>query len=395
MPAALLAASCGGSAQTQQPNQDTTSQMPAFAKAYEDCWYTGISVNQWEVAAAPDNSNKHGVTGMVSADQTSNWGKMTQTYNWMVAENCMKCEVVHPEENRYDFTLGDEFVNKAKAANMKVLGHCLIWHSQCAKWFHYDSTGNLVDKETLKARMKDHIFTVMDHFRGRVDAWDVCNECFEDDGSFRNSLFYQIMGEEYIEWAFRCAREADSTVQLICNDYNMHKPAKVEAICAYFEKLKAKGVTVDVIGMQGHMILEDGADNLVPMFEHSINCIEKLGSQAAFSEVDLTVLPNPYGFSGANISDRFAYRPEMDPYKDGLSPEKEQEFNDFWIKFYTMLLRHKETVSRVSFWCFNDANSWRNNFPIKGRTDYATMFDRNSNPKPIIQKLIDLRKEQK
>ncbi len=114
----------------------------------------------------------------------------------------MKCEVIHPEENRYDFTLADQFVDKAKGAGMKVMGHCLIWHSQCARWFHFDEQGNLVSPEVLKARMKEHITTVVSHFKGRVDAWDVVNEAFEDDGSLRNSLFYQILGEEFIPLAF-------------------------------------------------------------------------------------------------------------------------------------------------------------------------------------------------
>ena len=101
-------------------------------------------------------------------------------------------------------------------------------------------------------------------------------------------------------------------------------------------------------------------------------------------------MPNPYGFSGANISDKFAYRPEMDPFKKGLSKAKEQEVEQFWVDFYTMLLRHHQVIDRVNYWCLNDANSWRNDFPIKGRTDYATLFDRQNKPKPFIQKLIKL-----
>ncbi|MCP6082721.1 endo-1,4-beta-xylanase, partial [Klebsiella pneumoniae] len=86
------------------------------------------------------------------------------------------------------------FVDKAKAAGLKVLGHCLIWHSQCAPWFHYDKNGQLVSAEVLKKRMREHIYTIVNHFKGRIDAWDVVNEAFEDDGSPRKSLFYQILG---------------------------------------------------------------------------------------------------------------------------------------------------------------------------------------------------------
>lgn len=373
--AALLLASCGG-AQKAQTQDDSA---PSLYKAYEDCWYTGVSVNQWEAAD----------------DKNINWEQINKHFNWVVAENCMKCEVVHPEQNRYDFTLADQFVNQAKAAGKKVMGHNLIWHSQCAKWFHYDNDGNLVSADTLKARMKEHITTILNHFRGRVDAWDVCNECFEDDGSFRNSLFYQILGEEYIELAFKYAAEADSTIELYYNDYSMNKASKVEGCCKYFKTLLDKGVKVSAIILQGHIILEDGAEQIINQYDHSLKCVEALGIKSGFSELDLSMLPNPYGFSGANVSDKLAYRPEMDPYRDGLPAEKQAEFDQFWIDFYKMLLKHKGNIQRVGFWCLTDANSWKNDFPIRGRMDYATLFDRNTQPKPTIQKLIDLRASEK
>lgn len=387
--AAALLASCGGA----QKANDQADATDSFYKAYEDCWYTGVSVNQWEVAADNKMAEGRDYTGMVSADQTSNWDKITQNFNWLVAENCMKSEVVHPERNRYDFTLADQFVDKAKAAGMKVLGHCLIWHSQCPRWFHYNEDGSLVSADTLKAYMKEHITNVVNHFKGRVDAWDVCNECFEDDGSFRNSPFYQILGEEFIPLAFQYAYEADSTIELFYNDFSMNKATKVEAVCNFFKPLIEGGLKVSAICMQGHIILEDGAETIINQYDHSIRCIEALGVKTGFSELDLSILPNPYGFSGANISDKFAYRPEMDPYKDGLPAEIQAKADDFWCGFYKMLLKHKGSIQRVGFWCFNDANSWRNDFPIRGRSDYATLFDRNSKPKPTIQKLIDLRKE--
>lgn len=357
--------------------------------AYRDYWRTSVSVNQWEVAAADNNSNVHDVTGMVSADQTSNFSIITRNFDWVVPENCMKCEVIHPQEGVYDFTLADQLVNKALASGVKVMGHCLIWHSQCAPWFHFDKDGKLISKEELKKRMKEHITTIVSHFKGRVSAWDVCNECFEDDGTPRRSLFYQILGTDYIPLAFQYAHEADPNVELYYNDFSMNKATKVEGVVNFFRPLIAAGLPITAIGMQGHMILEDGKD-LLPQYDHSIQTIASLGIPTFFSELDLTVLPNPYGFSGANVSDRFAYRPEMDPFKDGLTKEKEAEIEAYWIDFFKLMLKHKDNILRLGFWCFNDANSWRNDFPIKGRTDYATLFDRQNKPKPFVQKLIEL-----
>ena len=346
-------------------------------EAYRDYWYTGVSVNQWEV----------------EGDQESHWDVITKNFNWVVAENCMKCEVIHPQEGVYDFTLADKFVDKAKAAGLKVQGHCLIWHSQCAPWFHFDKDGKLVSREELKKRMREHIYTIVSHFKGRIDAWDVCNECFEDDGSPRKSLFWQILGTDYIPLAFQYAHEADPNVQLFYNDYSMNKPAKVEGVANFFRPLIEQGLPVTAIGMQGHMILED-AKELLPQYDHSIKTIAALGVPTFFSELDLSVLPNPYGFSGANVSDRFTYTPEKDPFKEGLTKEKEAEINQYWVDFYKMLIPHKDNILRVNFWCLNDANSWRNDFPIQGRSDYATLYDRQNQPKGMIQEIINLVKPQ-
>lgn len=365
-------------------------------EAYRDYWYTGVSVNQWQVEADNSGANVHDVTGQVSNDQTADWPVIAKNFNWVVAENCMKCEVIHPREGVYDFTLADQFVNKAKSAGMKVLGHCLIWHSQCAPWFHFDSEGKPVSRDVLKKRMREHIYTIVSHFRGRVDAWDVVNEAFEDDGTPRQSLFHQILGTDYIPLAFQYAHEADPAAQLYYNDFSMNKAAKVEGVCRFFRPLIEQGLPVTAIGMQGHMILEDNVDNsVIRQYEHSIETIAATGVPTFFSELDLSVLPNPYGFSGANISDKFAYRPEMDPYAKGLSKEQNAKMEQFWIDFYKMLIPHHKDILRVNFWCLNDANSWRNDFPIKGRTDYATLFDRQSRPKPVVQKLIDLVREGK
>lgn len=362
----------------------------SLCEAYRDYWYTGVSVNQWEVAAEANAKNEHDVTGFVDADQTADWAVVAANYNSVVAENCMKAEVIHPAEGVYDFTLADQFVEKSLAAGKRVHGHVLIWHSQCPEWFHKDANGNLVSKEVLKKRMKEHIFTILGHYKGRVSSWDVVNEAFEDDGSLRNSLFYQILGEDYIPLAFQYAHEADPTVELYYNDYSMNKATKVEGVCNFFRPLIEKGLPIDAIGMQGHMILEDGAQNIINQYDHSIKTIASLGVKTFFSELDLSVLPNPYGFSGANVTDRFAYRPAVDPYKNGVPADKQAEIDQFWIGFYKMLITHKEDINRLTFWCVNDRNSWKNDFPIRGRSDYATLVDRNNNMKPVVQKIIEL-----
>ena len=374
--------------------------MPVFGQpttlkdAFRNYWRMSISVNQWQVKAETPSNSQAEYTGMVGLDQTSDWDMITRHFGWVVAENCMKCEVIHPKEGVYDFTLADQFVDKARAAGLKVLGHCLIWHSQCAPWFHFDEEGKLVSPEVLKKRMKEHITTVMAHFKGRVDAWDVVNEAFEDDGTPRKSLFWQILGSDYIPLAFQYAHEADPTAELYYNDFSMNKASKVDGVTAFFRPLIDKGMPITAIGMQGHLILEDAAD-YVSQYDYAIRSIAALGVQTFFSELDLSVLPNPYGFSGANVSDRFTYTPDKDPYIEKLPAEVEKKANLFWTDFFNMLIGHKDNILRIGFWNLNDKCSWRNDFPIRGRHDYATLFDRNSNPKAIVQQLIGLTTKKK
>lgn len=364
----------------------------SLQEAFGDYFRMGVSVNQWEVKAEKEVKEGISYSGAVSLDQTANYEHIARHFGWVVPENCMKCEVIHPQEGVYDFTLADQLVDKALANGQQIIGHCLIWHSQCAPWFFVDEEGKQVSAEVLKKRMRDHIFTILGHFRGRIVGWDVVNEAFEDNGSFRRSKFYEILGEDFIPLAFQYAHEADPNVELYYNDFSMNKRSKVDGVVNFFRPLVAKGLPIDAIGMQGHMIYGD--TDYVKEYTYSIKAIASIGLKSQFTELDLTMLPNPFGFSGANVSDNISYKDAMDPYKDGLPKEKQEQFDQFWLDFFQMLMDNKENVIRATFWCLNDANSWRNDFPIKGRTDYATLFDRQCKPKPAIQKLIDMVKDQ-
>ena len=154
----------------------------------------GAAINQWQsdgqVPAADAVLSKH--------------------FNCVVAENCMKPEVLAPAEGIFDFRVADKFVNYARQLGLKVNGHCLVWHSQAPDWWFTNGyAASPVSKEVLKERIIKHIKTVVGHFKGQVFGWDVVNEAIEDDGSFRKSKYYNLLGEEFIEIAFRAAHEAD------------------------------------------------------------------------------------------------------------------------------------------------------------------------------------------
>ena len=155
---------------------------------------------------------------------------------------------------------------------MFITGHVLLWHSQAPRWLFTDSLGNTVSPEVLTQRMKDHIYTVVGRYKGKVKGWDVVNEALLDDGSYRKSRFYEILGEEFIPLAFQFAHEADPDAELYYNDYNEWYPGKVEAIVKLIRQLRERGLRIDAVGMQGHI----GMDH--PTIEEYENAIMAYGN---------------------------------------------------------------------------------------------------------------------
>ena len=159
-------------------------------------------------------------------------------FNAVVAENCMKAEELQPNEGLFDYRQADRLVEYAQKHNMTLTGHCLIWHSQVPRWFFKDELGNPCTREVLIGRIQDHIKTVMAHFKGKVKGWDVVNEAILDDGSYRQSQFYKIIGPEFIEIAFRAAMEGDPDAELYLNDFSMSNKGKRDKYCEIIRDFK-------------------------------------------------------------------------------------------------------------------------------------------------------------
>lgn len=342
-------------------------------------------------------------------------------FNAISPENCLKSgEVLPVYGGEYNWDLADAYVEFGQAHNLWTLGHCLVWHSQLTQGFCTDEEGNLVDEETLKARMKDHITTIVTRYKGKIDGWDVVNEAIMEDGSYRNSQFYQIMGEEFIPWAFQCAHEADPDVELYYNDYNMHEPGKRETVVRLIRTLKERGLRIDAVGMQSHV----GMD--YPDFDEyraSMEAYIAEGVQVAITEWDMSALPSIT--RSADVSQdmgnifRKLFRPrpgmipgqmpemseeekaefdaaiaafdaKFNPYKEGLPEEVSAEWNARMKQYMDLYLEHADNISRVTAWGITDATSWKNGFmsPIP-RTDYPLLFGRDYQAKPFVQELID------
>ena len=310
-----------------------------------------------------------------------------EQFNQVVAENCMKGEENHPEVNRFDFTDGDKLVDWAERNGKTVIGHCLVWHSQPPKWMFTDANGKTVSREVLIGRMYNHIMTVVTHYKGKIKGWDVVNEAFEDDGSYRKSPYYNIIGPEFIELAFQFAHEADPNVELYYNDYSTSKPGKREAICKLVRSLKSKGLRIDAVGMQSHngYNYPDYAE-----YEKSIETFAAEGVKVMMTELDVNMLPNPEGFGGAEISQNFELQAKYNPYVKGLDKKAQKLFNQRYLDLFKIIERHKDVISRVTFWGVNDGHTWLNDWPIKGRTNYPTLIDRNNQLKPVVKEIEKL-----
>jgi endo-1,4-beta-xylanase len=205
-------------------------------------------------------------------------------FNVVTPENSMKWESVERTQGTYDWAAADELVTFARAHDQLVRGHTLVWHSQNPSWL---AEANFTP-EQLRALLKKHIFDEVGHFRGRIWAWDVANEVFNEDGSLRDTIWLRALGPDYIADAFRWAHQADPGAILFINDYNVEGTnAKSDAYYALIEKLRRQGVPIQGFGIQGHLALQyDLPDTVLS----NVRRFDALGVKTAFTEVDVRMI---------------------------------------------------------------------------------------------------------
>ena len=312
---------------------------------------------------------------------------VTDNFNSIVAENCMKGEVIHPEENTYFWDDADRTVKFAEDNGLEIIGHCLVWHSQPPEWMFTYENGDTVSRAVLIDRMYYHITNVVSRYKGKIKGWDVVNEAVNDDGTMRQSPYYKIIGPDYIRLAFEFAHEADPNAELYINDFSMASPGKRATICKIVRQLKADGCRIDGIGMQSH----NGIDYPdLDEYEASIDSFAACGVKVMITELDMNMLPSPDDFSGADISQHFDYQDKLNPYKSGLDSKGRKLFEKRYLDFFGIYYRHRHQISRVTFWGVTDKGSWLNDFPVEGRTNYPLLFDRENKVKPVVEKIIKL-----
>lgn len=308
-------------------------------------------------------------------------------FNSIVAENCMKSEIIQPEQGVFDFEESDQFVAFGEANNMFIIGHTLIWHSQVPPWLFIDKEGNNVSRDTLIARMEKHISTLVGRYKGRVHGWDVVNEAISDEGGLRNTKFLEIIGEDYIKLAFEFAHKADPDAELYYNDYSMVSPSKREDALKLISKLQNEGVQIDGVGLQAHYLLHypDMSD-----VEESIESYAATGLKVMFTELDVSLLPWPFSQNTADVNSGVQSKRNDNPYVAGLPDSMAMVSTRIYTDLFRIFNKHSNKISRVTFWGVHDGSSWKNNWPIEGRTDYPLLFDRDYQPKETVDLIIDI-----
>ena len=309
-------------------------------------------------------------------------------FNSISPENILKWESVHPAPGTYDFTGPDRYVEFGEQNHMAIIGHNLIWHNQTPRWVFEDAQGMPVSRDVLLQRMHDHIFTVVGHYKGRIKGWDVVNEALNEDGTLRKSQWQKIIGDDYIEKAFQYAHEADPQAELHYNDYSLENVPKRNGAIALIKKLQADGILITAIGLQGHVKMDWPTPE---QEDETISAFARLGVKVMITELDVDVVPATQHNRTADIAANARQTSGSNTYTNGLPDSAQQALADRYASLFKVFLKHRDVITRVTFWDVTDGDSWLNS---PDRVNYPLLFDRDGRPKLAFYRVIQVAQEQ-
>jgi endo-1,4-beta-xylanase len=401
---------------------------PTLKEAYKDKLIIGAAINRTialSEAVRADNVRRN--LEQVKKDSAL----VIEQFNQVSPENDLKWQLIHPEPGPtgYDWAPADAFVEYGVKHNMYLVGHTLVWHGQTPRWvFQGDSpaeggdqadqnqsppgqgqgasaetgggdqpggrrrrrggfggpggfgfTGPKATREQLLERMRDHIHAVVGRYKGKIHAWDVVNEAISDGGDevLRDSLWRQIIGDDFIAKAFEYAHEADPDALLRYNDYGLENPAKRAKLIKLITQLKDQGVPVMAIGTQTHVSASS------PSFEEmdrALTEMASLGLPIHVTELDVNTAERGQRRNDADIA------ANAEATAGGQISAADRRQAEQYANLFRAFLKHKDSVKVVTFWGANDAVSWRaNGKPL--------LFDGDDKPKPAFDAVIKVAAE--
>ena len=302
-------------------------------------------------------------------------GLVKENFSVVTPENCMKPGPVHPSENTWRFERPDALVEWCADNSIAIHGHTLVWHAQTNNWFFRDG-----DKAAVTQRMKDHISTLVGRYKGKIRSWDVVNEAINDGGNaqtaqtenLRNSSWLQAMGPEFLTLAFKLAHEADPDAKLYYNDYGIESGPKHASSMVLLKRLINEGVPIHGVGIQGHW-----STGRIPYaaLDKAISDYASLGLEVSITELDVTIR----GASGGQFGRGFRGR------RFGGAPPTPQDLKaqaDTYARLFSIFIKHKDVIERVTFWGLSDRRTWRFG-------QHPLIFDSNNQRKLAYAAIVD------
>jgi endo-1,4-beta-xylanase len=295
-------------------------------------------------------------------------------FSQFTAGNSMKWDATEPTEGNFNFTRADALANFARANGLRMRGHTLLWHSQTPNWVFQDANGNPLQsgnpehRALLLSRLEKHIKTIVPRYADIVDSWDVVNEVIDPSqpGGLRNSPWLQIIGPDYIDYAFRYAKEVSGDAALFINDYSTEDANKRAALKNVVQGLLDRGVPVDGVGHQTHINVGWPSMDAV---RTTLLTFAQMGLMNEVTELDMSAYTNSTDTAPVSAQtlalQGYRYRDLFNLYRE-LSP----------------------IINSVTLWGSSDDISWLKTFPIV-RDDKPLLFDEQLQAKPAYWGIVD------
>lgn len=342
-------------------------QAPSLYEAFADYFYVGGCINSRDL------------TGKGETFTT-----MMKQFNSFVLENEAKPDAMHPEEKRYNFDTVDRFADFGEEYGVRLRGHTLIWHAQVPNWFFYKSgtSGEAASAEQLLKRIDEHVTTIVEHYKGRIDVWDVVNEVFNDDGTLRDSRWLQIVGDydgdgdkyDYIEQAFKSAAAADPDAKLVINDYNLEwSYAKTQGVFDLVKSMLEDGIRVDGVGLQMHI----GYDTNIETLRKNLEILAGLREY------------NPDIFIEVTEMDMSCFKWGDNSKTVELTESFMAQYNKTYVGAFKLFMEYAEMglLESVTFWGINDDHTWLNS---DGRINHPFLIGSSNKFKETYWEVISL-----
>ncbi len=328
--------------------------------------------NGWAIGVAINQNQSDGRDSAAVA-------LVTRQFNSITPENLLKFQSVHPQPDRFTFDAQDRYVAFGVDRGMAVIGHTLVWHSQTSPWVWAGADGGLADRATMLERMQTHIATVVGRYKGQIRGWDVVNEALNEDGTLRDSPWRRGIGDDYIAKAFEFAHAADPNAELYYNDYNLAtRPAKRAGAIRIIKDLQQRAIRIDAVGEQGHWRLDSPTTAEI---DQTIAELRATGVKVMITELDINLLP-----AGGPPAPGQPPSPAANPYANGLPDDVQQALAKRYADAFAVFLKHRDAITRVTFWGLSDGDSWLN----RGRTNHPLLWNREREPKPAFDAVVNV-----